>query len=139
MTDQRQSPLGQYRTIDAYGAAAAGDRISLISRLLQGAVDRIVTARGHLVRRELAAKGEHLTRAVSMIDGLRVALDHERGGEIAANLARLYDYIIRRLTEGNLRNDAALLDEAVELLNEIRGGWDAAARQVQLRSAGAPA
>jgi flagellar protein FliS len=74
-----------------------------------------------------------------MIDGLRVALDHERGGEIAANLARLYDYIIRRLTEGNLRNDAALLDEAVELLNEIRGGWDAAARQVQLRSAGAPA
>lgn len=135
MPDTPGNALGQYRTVDAYGAASAGDRVALISRLLQGAVDRLVTARGHLVRREMAAKGENLTRAVGIIEGLRVALDHDRGGDIAGNLERLYDYMVRRITEANLRNDARLLDEVVELLNEIRGGWDEAARTVQLRPA----
>jgi flagellar protein FliS len=127
--------LGQYRTVDAYGAAAAGDRITLITRLMQGAIDRIATARGHLLRGEFGPKGEQLSRAVAMIDGLRVALDHQRGGEIAGNLEQLYDYMVRRLTEGNLRNDPRLLDEVADLLNEIRGGWEVAARSVSLKPA----
>jgi flagellar protein FliS len=139
MTDHPHNALGQYRTVDAYGAAAAGDRVALISRLLQGAIDRIVTARGHLQRRDLAAKGENLVRAVAMIDGLRVALDHERGGEIATNLERLYEYMVRRLTEANLRNDARLLDEVAGLLGEIRSGWDEAARKALPHTAGTPA
>jgi flagellar protein FliS len=132
MADLHHNALGAYRTVDAYGAAAA-DRVTLISRLLQGAVDRIVTARGHLVRQEPAAKGEELRRAIGMIEGLRVALDHERGGEIATNLERLYEYMVRRLTEGNLHNDPAPLDEVAGLLNGIRGAWDEAARRAVSR------
>ena len=45
MNDSQHKALGQYRTVDAYGAAAAGDRVQLISRLMQGATDRLVTAR----------------------------------------------------------------------------------------------
>jgi flagellar protein FliS len=139
MPDPHHNPLGAYRTVDAYGAAAAGDRVALISRLLQGAVDRIVTARGHLVRQETAAKGEELRRAIGMIEGLRVALDHRRGGEIATNLERLYEYMVRRLTEGNLHNDPAPLDEVAGLLNGIRGAWDEAARSPAARGTGAAA
>jgi flagellar protein FliS len=139
MPDPHHNPLGAYRTVDAYGAAAAGDRVALISRLLQGAVDRIVTARGHLVRQETAAKGEELRRAIGMIEGLRVALDHRRGGEIATNLERLYEYMVRRLTEGNLHNDPAPLDEVAGLLNGIRGAWDEAARSPAARGPGAAA
>jgi flagellar protein FliS len=119
-----QNPLAQYRSVDAYGAAAAADRTQLILRMLQGALDRIATARGHMGRGELAPKGEALGRAVRMIEGLRACLDHERGGEIAANLAALYDYMSRRLTEANLRNDTRLLDEVAGLLDEIRAGWE---------------
>jgi flagellar protein FliS len=136
MPDPHHNPLGAYRTVDAYGAAAAGDRVALISRLLQGAVDRIVTARGHLVRQETAAKGEQLRRAIGMIEGLRVAIDHQRGGEIAANLERLYEYMVRRLTEGNLRNDADALDEVAGLLGGIRSAWDEAARSPAARGTG---
>jgi flagellar protein FliS len=135
MPDPHHSPLGAYRTVDAYGAAAAGDRVALISRMLQGAVDRIVTARGHLLRQETAAKGEQLRRAIGLIEGLRVALDHQRGGEIAANLERLYEYMVRRLTEGNLHNDPAPLDEVTGLLNGVRGAWDEASRTPAARRA----
>ena len=116
-------PMNQYRAVDAYGAAAAGDRLQLVSRMMQGALDRIATARGHMQRGEQAPKGEALGRAVRLIDGLRSCLDHERGGELAGNLASLYEYMTRRLTEANLRNEQQLLDEVAGLLEAIHSGW----------------
>ena len=118
------NPMNQYRTVDAYGAAAAGDRVQLIARLMQGALDRIATARGHMQRGEVAAKCEALSKATRMIDGLRSCLDHEKGGELANRLAALYDYMTRRLTEANLRNEPRYLDEVADLLDEIRSGWE---------------
>ncbi len=130
---QNDNPLNQYRTVDAYGAAAASDRMQLVLRMMQGALDRIATAGGHMQRGEQALKGEALGRAVRMIDGLRSCLDHDRGGEIAANLGALYEYMTRRLTEGNLRNDRRPLDEVADLLEEIRSGWQQMASSPNLR------
>lgn len=122
MTPIPGKALGQYRANDAYGAAS-GDPAQLILRMFDGAIDRIVTAKGQMHRREIAAKGETIGRAIGIIDGLRTALDKERGGSIAANLEALYDYMLRRLVEANLRDDARPLDEVAELLGEIRSGW----------------
>jgi flagellar protein FliS len=132
------NPMNQYRTVDAYGAASAGDRLQLIARMMQGALDRIATARGHMQRGEQAPKGEALGRAVRMIDGLRSCLDHERGGEVASNLAALYEYMTRRLTEANLRNDQRPLDEVADLLDEIRSGWEQMMASPGLRAVPAP-
>jgi flagellar secretion chaperone FliS len=120
--------LGHYRSVDAYGAAA-GDQVQLVLRMMQGALDRLHAARGHLQRGETAAKGEALGRAVSLIDALRACLDHERGGDISGNLAALYDYMIRQITLANLHNDPAPLAEVAALLGEIREGWETIARQ----------
>jgi flagellar protein FliS len=122
MTAIPGNALVQYRAVNAYGAAS-GDRLQLILRLMTGAIDRIVTASGHMRRRELAAKGEAIGRAIGIIDGLRTSLDKERGGNIATNLESLYDYMTRRLLEANLRNDERGLDEVAELLGEIRSAW----------------
>ena len=121
---QNHNPLNQYRAVDAYGAAASADRMQLVLRMMQGALDRLATAGGHMARGEQGQKGEALGRAVRLIDGLRSCLDKERGGEIAANLAALYEYMTRRLTEANLRNDPRLLDEVADLLEQIRSGWE---------------
>ena len=53
MHTSHNTALGQYRAVNAYGAAA-GDRLQLVMRLLDGAIDRIATARGHMERREVA-------------------------------------------------------------------------------------
>ena len=132
------SALGQYRANDAYGAAS-GDSRQLILRMMDGAIDRIVTARGHMQRGEIAAKGAAIGRAIGVIDGLRTSLDQARGGEIAANLERLYDYMMRRLLEANFRNDMAGLDEVAGLLDEIRSGWAGIASSTAApATAGAP-
>lgn len=138
MNRTSSSALGQYRTNDAYGAAS-GDRTQLILCMMDGAINRIVTATGHMQRNEVAAKGEAIGRAISLIDGLRTSLDPARGGEIAANLERLYEYMMRRLVEANFRNDAACLAEVAGLLDEIRSGWAGIASAARAPAdAGAP-
>jgi len=118
--------LGQYRHTDAWGATS-GDRIQLVLRMMDGVLDRIALARGHMRRKEVAAKGEAIGRAIRLIDGLRAALDRQQGGELADNLERLYDYMARRLAEANLHNDEGPLDEVARLMDEIHAGWSSLA------------
>lgn len=117
------SGLSHYRSVGAYGAAAADSRTELVLQLMDGACEQIAMARGHMSRKETARKGEAIRRATGMIDGLRASLDLERGGEIAGNLNRLYDYMNRRLVEANLTDAPEMLEEVAGLLGEIRSAW----------------
>lgn len=97
----------------------------IIQMLLQGALDKISIAKGSIERLEYAQKSSHISWAVSIINGLRMSLNKDAGGEIAANLDGLYDYMHRRLMEANSSNDIAILDEVSDLLRQIKDAWDA--------------
>jgi flagellar protein FliS len=47
------------------------------------------------------------------------------GGDLAANLENLYEYMQRRLLHANLKNDDDALEEVAGLLRQIKEGWDA--------------
>ena len=123
MSKNANAALGHYRSVGAYGAAAAESRMQLVLRMMEGARDRIAAARGQMQRKETGAKGESIKKAIGLIDGLRASLDREQGGEIAVNLESLYDYMTRRLVEANLGDRPELLDEVSGLLEEIRSAW----------------
>lgn len=135
--------LGNYRSVDAYGAAAAADRVQLVLRMMQGAIDGIATARGHMARGAVGPKGECIGRAVRLVDGLRACLDGQRAGpagsSLVTNLASLYDYMTRRLTEANLHNDVEALDEVARLLAELRSAWQTIGATPHAQSAADPA
>ena len=63
-------------------------------------------------------KGILIGKAIGIIGGRSAKLDSERGGELAGNLDRLYEYMIARLVEANTSNDTSLLDEVSALLLE---------------------
>lgn len=69
-------------------------------------------------------------KGIGIIGGLREALNHEVNGELSANLDRLYEYMIRRLTDANRNNDAAALAEVASLLLEVKTGWDGIVQRV---------
>ena len=96
----------------------------LITLLLAGAREAIAKARIHLDNNRIAERGAAISKAIRIVDeGLRAALDLKAGGELAANLERLYDYVIRTLLAANLRADRAQLDHADALLANIEEGW----------------
>jgi flagellar protein FliS len=65
-----------------------------------------------------------LEKTVKILDYLQSCLDEEKGGVIAKNLNKLYDYMSIRLTEANLRNDTSKMKEVIGLLSTIRDGWN---------------
>jgi len=119
------------RAAQAYGSMAVQTGIEaatphrLVQMLMEGALEKMAAARGHMQRGNIAEKGENISWAISIIEGMRASLDQDAGGDIARNLNDLYDYMGRRLLEANLRNDAKALDEVIVLLREIKAGWDA--------------
>jgi len=54
----------------------------------------------------------------------------EGGGAIAVNLRDLYQYMVYRLTMGNLRNDDAALADCAGLARSLSDSWDAIAPRV---------
>ena len=115
--------VNQYKKMGTHVAAESADPHQLIQMLLDGAVERINAAKYHIQNNDAAQKGEQISKTISILDGLKVSLDMEKGGEIAANLEALYDYMQRQLLMANLENKTQNLDEVLSLLNEIRAGW----------------
>ena len=103
----------------------------LILLLLDGALDKLRAARRAMEQSKIVDKGTNISWAISIIDGLRASLNLEQGGEIAANLDRLYDYMTRTLVEANLNGDRSKLDEVEALLNELKAAWKAIEREVE--------
>ena len=115
----------QYRKLEVAGSVTDADPHRLISLLLNGACERVRLAKACLDQKDLARKGKAIGEACAIVGHLNGSLDHEAGGELASNLASLYDYVIQRLTEANLHNDHAAMDEVLELLGEISAAWNA--------------
>ena len=129
----RTSNLAAYQSAAAHGGVAASDPHRLIVMLMDGALERIATARGCMQRGETTEKARLLNRTVSIVAELRGSLDMNAGGQIAANLSELYDYMTRRLLTALANNQVELLDEVSTLLNEIRSAWVAIPSHAQRR------
>jgi flagellar protein FliS len=63
-------------------------------------------------------------KAVRLIGQLDASLNMEQGGQIAVNLHNLYLYMLDRLTQANVTNDARIVLEVVGLIRKIKSGWD---------------
>ena len=118
------------RGLHQYGRVSVGSEVEyasphrLIQMLMEGALEKIASAKGFMLRNEIEAKGQHISWAISIIGGLQSSLDLETGGEVAQNLDDLYSYIGRRLLDANVNNDPEALDVVMALLLEIKGAWD---------------
>lgn len=118
--------LQQYGEVRAHSSVAYASPHRLIQMLFAGALDKIASAKGHMLRGELAQKAGLISAAMAIIDGLRMSLDMS-AGDIAEHLDSLYDYMERQLLRANYENAVPLLDEVAGLLQEIKGAWDAIA------------
>lgn len=117
--------VNAYAQVGKETGVLAASPHKLITMLYEGAIKAIDQAAVHMAAGDIEKKGEAVAKAVQIIlVGLRASLNQEAGGDLAANLDSLYDYMARRLFEANIKNDPEMLAEVRTLLLDIKGAWD---------------
>jgi flagellar protein FliS len=114
-----------YRQTQAQTAAPG----ELIVMLYRGAVRFVVSGIEGIEAQNVETSHNNLLRAQAVINELHESIDVERGGEVARNLWRLYEFMISRLVDANLRKDAVPAREVERLLRDLLPAWEEAARQ----------
>ncbi|MCW5222384.1 flagellar export chaperone FliS [Verminephrobacter aporrectodeae] len=124
-THGRARAATAYRRIDVETIRHTLDPYQQVSLLYAGVLDSIATARGAMARGDVPGKVAAIARALRILEeGLSASLDRVAGGELAQNLAALYDYCTHRLILANARNDDAALLQVTHLIGSVARGWD---------------
>ncbi len=124
MFGSARQAISAYQKVGIDAAIEVADPYRLILLLFAGAQVAIGNARAAIQQQDIAARGEAVSKAIDIIgNGLKVSLDLEQGGEIAARLHALYDYLVMRLLRANMDNDVRALEEVAALIEEIHGAW----------------
>ncbi|MBW3225988.1 flagellar export chaperone FliS [Marinobacter adhaerens] len=116
--------LQAYQRVNTQTSITDADPHKLIQLLYNGAIERINMAKARMQAKDYAGKAQLLNKAIEIIGGLRSFLDFEKGGDLAARLEALYDYMERSLLEASAKNDVQKLDEVLGLLRSVKEGWD---------------
>ncbi len=99
----------------------------ILIMLYDGAIRFVNQAAQGIQERNFESRNLYIKKATSIISEFRATLNHEIGGEIAANLDALYDFMIREMARASIKNDAEILQPVLNMLIELRGAWVEAA------------
>ena len=80
---------------------------------------------------EIEGRSRAISRVQAGLTELTCALDLERGGDIARNLWRLYDFMSWTLSQCLVRKVDAGIKDVRKLLSELRSAWQVAAEEVR--------
>ena len=83
-------------------------------------------AEGALEEKDYELSNKELVRAQNVIRELMVTLNVERGGDMAENLMKLYDFMHRYLVQANIDKDVAKVSIVTNMLRELRQTWEEA-------------
>ncbi len=112
-----------YHAVNLDAQTSRASPVQLVLILMDGLLEEIARARGHIQARRYEQKATSLNRCIDMLNGLSSSLDTEGGSDVVNNLMRLYDYCAARLHAVGLKLDTAIIDEVTGLLATIRRGW----------------
>ena len=111
-------PTSAYRSAQVVGASPAGQ----IVLLYQGAIRFGAQHLAWLERHEIEKCHAASLRAQEIVTALKGSLDLS-AGPVAVQLDQLYDFVLRRLTDGNVRKDPKPTEEALQVLRGLLEAW----------------
>ena len=95
----------------------------ILLMLYEGAIKFTKLAAVRMREKNIAEKGKYISKSLSIVSELMNTLDHEKGGQIAADLENLYMFIMDKLIEANMNNRVEELEVAERLLTTLYAAW----------------
>lgn len=122
--------LGAYKKTSV--ETASKEQILLM--LYQAAIKNCKKAIEAIEQKNLAKKGEHIGKMQDIVVELSNSLDFEVGGDVAKELASLYDYILYSSTQANIKIDKTQLEGCLKVLNTLYDGWTEAIKNLKTQT-----
>jgi len=85
-------------------------------------------------KKSIEERTRHLCKVQDAIGELMSSLNLDVG-ELAHNLYRLYDYMVRRCIEANIKSNKAIIQEILGYLEDLRDAWGQAVANVRKSAA----
>ncbi len=99
------------------------DRGRLLLMMYEGAIKFLKQAKVGLETNDISKFCRFLSKGQAIIAELMNTLDFEKGGEIARDLDRLYDFMLFYLTEANLHRDPKRIQKVIGLIDTIYSAY----------------
>lgn len=103
----------------------------LVLMLYDGAIRFLSLAREKMISGDLEVRHTFLLKAQRILSELMGSLDMEQGGEVAANLQRVYAFMLHHLVEANLYDRPENIEEVIRMLRDLRDSWAQIDQQVR--------
>ncbi|WP_201715987.1 flagellar export chaperone FliS [Rossellomorea arthrocnemi] len=111
------NPYAAYKN-NSVNTASPGE---LTLMLYNGSLKFIHIAKKAIEEKNIELKNTNIQKTQAIVNELMVTLNTDL--EVSQNLMSLYDYINRRLTEANVKNDSVILEEVESLITDFRDTW----------------
>ncbi len=89
--------------------------------LYEGAIKFVNKAIMSIEKDDVMGAHNNLMKTQRIIEELRASLDHKY--PVAKEFDTVYEYILRRLVEANIKKDKDILEEVLEHLRTMRDTW----------------
>jgi flagellar protein FliS len=122
-----KSGYQQYKKTSVESAS----REKLLLMMYEGAIKYIKRAQIAMEKKDIAGRGENIGRAFDIVIELNSTLNHEVGGDLAANLEQLYMFITDQLTQANVNGKVEHLENALRVLTTLYEGWTQAIDKIK--------
>jgi flagellar protein FliS len=109
------------------------DGVGLVLVLYDMLLRDLRTAITALEAADIEARAAAIRHSLLVLQQLQGTLDMDRGGVVAQNLDRFYNFIRAKLLDGQIKASAAIFREQVTFVASIREAWEQV-RQDQLSS-----
>lgn len=124
MNNPYQQQNNNYQQVELQDKVTSASPHELINMLFKGAKIEIKSAIIKMQHNKLAEQGQHISKAIKIISGLKGSINSEAGSKLSDNLTQIYDYIMRTLLEANLEDDPKKLEHCYNQLNEVASAWE---------------
>jgi flagellar secretion chaperone FliS len=119
------NPYQQYRATKVQTSGS----VDLVVMLYQGAVKFIRLGIEAMEHDDAKTAHTNLVRAQDIVVELLTSLNREAGGQIANQLAGVYDYCFRRLVLANVKKDPEPAREVLGIVRDLGMAWQQIALQ----------
>lgn len=102
--------------------------------LYNGALRFMKEGKEAIIAKRYEDANNSIQKAENIISEFRATLKMEY--EISQQLLPLYNYVYRKLVDGNMQSDPACIDEAVTIITELRDAWAQAMKKARQGAAG---